>query len=389
MLPKRGADWDSTRLALDKFEGDLLGHQHIIREEVITPDTLPSSSRSSAIADEDLDKEDGLAYFSRPTTASSMTSARFSLDPLSPKWRNSTNSHLSLLPQDTLSKKFTFVAGVGEVEEEEQVEEQVESTEAEEEETIQNDVAFQRLSMILAGLQAQAEAAVSSPTTPLRQPGALDPFIEIDEPNQDEEMLLPGMSRSTSSSIATITDNSIGFSTSGPSTPRLTASFHRSSTLPFIAQRPSRRNSRIITDRDDLLDPFTIPPSPRMPPSPMKSSASTTSQPPVLDLPPTPPATLRKRPVGLDLPLPRSGISTGLSSPAALSRRGSYLVTDSDLESLLNEFLDITQIRNREGAYDAMFRLVWIYLLGGGVVWAAVGLVLGWGCRECSCAATS
>jgi hypothetical protein len=46
---------------------------------------------------------------------------------------------------------------------------------------------------------------------------------------------------------------------------------------------------------------------------------------------------------------------------------------------MLAEFLES---RDR---MDIMFKWVWIYLLGGGIVWVAVGWVLGWGCGQCAC----
>lgn len=382
-----------TRLALDRFEGDLLGNQNIVRGDM-TPDTLPSSSRASTIADEDLD---GSPY-SRPTTATSMTSARFSLDSLPSNWKHSPNGRLSTSPRYSLLKKpFAFVE---DVEEEEEEQDEINPLEVEED-TIQTDIAFQRLSMLLAGLQAQAEAAVFSPTSSLRQPGALDPPIEVEE-ELSEEMLFSGMSRPTPPSTATTTNHDMGFNASSPG---LAPSFHRTSSLPFIAPRPSRRTSKIIINNNqDATDPFTVPFSPRIPLSPMvPPSMSVSSPPPVVlppkfELPPTPPPTLRKRPTGLDLtplksripsavsspaPYQKSVVTSASPSPALLTRHNSYLVKDTDLEGLLNEFLEITQMRNREGMYDVMFRCVWIYLLGGGFVWTAVGWMLGWGCREC------
>lgn len=374
-----------------------MGHQSIVRGD--TPDTLPSSSssRASTISDEDLDG----GLYSRPTTATSMASARFSLDSLPSNWKHSPNSRLSISPRYSLSKKpFALVEDV-----EEEKEQRQEETAAEED-TIQTDIAFQRLSVLLAGLQAQAEAAVFSPSSSLRQPGALDPPVEEEELN--EETLFPGISRSTSPSTATITNNVIDFNASSPGTPKFAPSFHRTSSLPFIAPRPSRRTSKIIINNDqDLTDPFTVPFSPRIPLSPMvppsmlESSPSTS--PPKFELPPTPPPTLRKRPAGLDLtsrktgipsavpepaPHPKSAVASASPSPALHTRHNSYLVKDTDLEGLLNEFLEITQMRNRESMYDVMFRCVWIYLLGGGFVWTAVGWMLGWGCRDCrSCIA--
>lgn len=365
----------------------------------MTPDTLPSSSssRASTIADEDLD---GGSY-SRPTTATSMTSARFSLDSLPSNWKHSSNSRLSTSsPRYSLLKKpFAFVE---DVEEEEEQQEEINSSE-QEEDTIQTDIAFQRLSMLLAGLQAQAEAAVFSPTSSLRQPGALDPPVEVEEEEELSETLFPGMSRPTPPSTAATTNNDMGSNASGPGTAQTVPSFHRTSSLPFIAPRPSRRTSRIIINNDqDSTDPFTVPFSPRMPLSPMVPLSVSVSSPPAalpkFELPPTPPPTLRKRPTGLDLtslkakippavsspaPHPKSVVTSASPSPALITRHNSYLVKDTDLEGLLNEFLEITQMRNREAMYDVMFRCVWIYLLGGGFVWTAVGWMLGWGCREC------
>lgn len=404
-----GTDLSSnrTRLALDRFEGDLLGHQNIDRGGM-TPDTLPPSSRASTIADEDLDG--GGPYYSRPTTATSVTSARFSLDSLPSNWKNLPNSRLSASPRYSLLKKpFAFVEDVEEENEEPQ-QEKANASEAEEaeEDTIQNDIAFQRLSMLLAGLQAQAEAAVLSPGTSLQQLGALDPSVEVEE-ELSEETLSTGISRSAPQSTAEITDSTVGFNASSP---RIAPSFHRTSSLPFIAPRPSRRISKITISKEqeqDSTDPFTVPFSPRIPLSTMllqsvlEPSPSTTS-PLKFEPPPTPPPTLRKRPTGLDLapaknrilsavsspaPYSKPVIGSGSSSPALLARQSSYLVTDTDLEGLLNEFLEVAQMRSREGVYDVMFRCVWIYLLGGGFVWAAVGWMLGWGCRECrSCIAS-
>lgn len=360
----------STRLALDRFEGDLLGNQHIIREDVITPDTLPPSS-SASVADEDLDRDDGVTYFSRPTTASSVTSQRFSLNSLSSTWQSTPNSLLFTSPRDSLSRKFGFMENVKDIQETVEQEE--------DEEPGQNDVAFQRLSMLLAGLQAQAEAAVSSPTGPLRQFATLRPPAEIKEEEEDGE-LGKGELRSSISSTNPSIANAMGFNTSCPGTPRLVTSFHRpSSSVPFVSLRHSRKNSRVIIDTDG--DSFGIPLSPMIPGSASKSHT--------FELPPTPPPTLRKRPAGLDLDPSKSGISSCLPSPAVLSRHNSYVVTDTDLETLLSDFLEQTQIRNIEGAYDILFTRVWAYLFGSGIVWAIVGWMLGWGCSECNCSTVS
>jgi hypothetical protein len=56
-----------------------------------------------------------------------------------------------------------------------------------------------------------------------------------------------------------------------------------------------------------------------------------------------------------------------------------------DFEGILAEFLD-ERIFGRYGEQqrqDVMFRWVWVYILSGGLVWAAVGWFLKWGCSAC------
>lgn len=56
---------------------------------------------------------------------------------------------------------------------------------------------------------------------------------------------------------------------------------------------------------------------------------------------------------------------------------------ERDLEGLLTEFLDERKMDEEAAGgelQDILFKWVWIYMMGGGVVWLVVGMVLGWGC---------
>jgi hypothetical protein len=97
-------------------------------------------------------------------------------------------------------------------------------------------------------------------------------------------------------------------------------------------------------------------------------------------MPPTPPPSIRKRENAKGRPaLSPASFNTPTPSPQ-LERRNSNLPKELEIEGLLAEFLE-----SRERA-EVMFKWVWIYLLGGGIVWGVVGWVLGWGCTECSVA---
>lgn len=227
------------------------------------------------------------------------------------------------------------------------------------------DDAFLRLSSLLAGLQAQAEAAVSSgfistsaPTTPL-----VRGFVDDKDATTTAE-----------------DGGATGISPGGP--PKCSLQRTLSLPHPYLAPAPRRLRKAMTTmtpikpveDEDCVL---ITPPPPMFVSSPEGDDGML----------PTPPPSLRKRGEGLmarpalsetSFDTPSPSLSPSPSPSPLLERRNSYLLSkELEIDGLLAEFLE-----GREKV-EIMFKWVWIYLLGGGIVWAVVGWVLGWGCTEC------
>jgi hypothetical protein len=199
------------------------------------------------------------------------------------------------------------------------------------------DASFERLSTILASLQRQAEAAVFSPT--------------IDEEDSPANFWGDGGGDLSPTSTRTITCRRTV--RSAPGTPGLTpilTSLASSAVSPAISPShfPRPPLDAKLGVPDQLLPPF----SPELPPN-------------LSSCPATPGITRRR---------------TGKSVPE--SEEGTKW---EDFEGILAEFLD-ERIFGRYGEQqrqDVMFRWVWVYILSGGLVWAAVGWFLKWGCSAC------
>ncbi|RPA93712.1 hypothetical protein L873DRAFT_1703895 [Choiromyces venosus 120613-1] len=306
-----------TRISLEKFSTELLGSTR--STDVITPDTLPSSVSSSP-------------------TRSSLNSNR-----------SSATTTAASLDDCTLSGG---VNGGG----------------------LEEDDAFLRLSSLLAGLQAQAEAAVSSgfstsaPTTPL-----VRTFVDSD-------------SNSSTDGDSAITPGVLG--SNGEFRQKCELTRTHSLPHPFLAPAPRRLRKAASTGislREETASAAAA------------NSAKDQSHPTVnvtlaLDSPlwagaggdtgrpPTLPPALRRRGKPEDRHRPTLSDVFDVPSPAPTTpdRRNSLLPKELEIEGLLTEFLE-----DREKA-ETGFRWVWVYLLGGGIVWALVGWLLRWGCVECA-----
>jgi hypothetical protein len=188
-----------------------------------------------------------------------------------------------------------------------------------------DDDAFVRLSTLLAGLQAQAEAAVSSrfvvsaPSTPL--------------PSEDGEKGGGGCTLQRAASLPY----------------PILAPAPRGRRVGTVAIAKGEEGSSAVDGRDDddgMLAPSVLKGREKTWPS---LSVSVSPR----EMPPSTPLFERKN----------SGIPS----------------KEMEIEGLLSEFLE------SRDKVEVMFRWVWMYLLGGGVVWWAVGLALGWGCGQCDC----
>ncbi|PWW75846.1 hypothetical protein C7212DRAFT_352210 [Tuber magnatum] len=306
------------RISLEKFSAELLGSTRSM--DVITPDTLPSSISSS------------------PTRSSSGLNSN----------RSSTTTAASL---DDCAPSGGGGGNVGGLEE---------------------DDAFLRLSSLLAGLQAQAEAAVSSgfstsaPTTPL-----VRAFMDSD-------------SNSSADDDATVSPGSLGSSGEVGRKCELTRTL--SLPHPFLAPAPRRlrkaatigaslreENASAASGGRDRNNPTVNITSASD--SPLSSGAGGDT-----GFPPTPPPSLRRRgrPESRHRPTLSDVFDVPSPTPTTPDRRNSPLPKELEIEGLLTEFLE------DRAKVEMGFRWVWVYLLGGGMVWALVGWLLGWGCVECA-----
>ncbi|KAI5776614.1 hypothetical protein EDC01DRAFT_775089 [Geopyxis carbonaria] len=172
------------------------------------------------------------------------------------------------------------------------------------------DESFMRLSSILASLQAQAEAAVGSPSAGEEE--VRDFWATHDSENSD---ISPISTRTIRSALSI--PNTPGLMTPGIMTPR-----NGSMSLPRLA----------------------------LPLTPSRHSFSLSG------------GLIRRRTEKKD-------------------KEGEVIEgNETDLERLVGEFLDERLGRGEE---ELMFRWVWMYLMGGGIVWWLVAWALQWGC---SCA---
>lgn len=254
------------------------------------------------------------------------------------------------------------------------------------------DEAFNRLSELLASLQAQAEAAVSN------RPLVFNNGEEtLTDATDDVEEYRPPTSRSRKRASLRESDFN-SFSSRGRSDRLLRASFRRTNSLPFVSDTFSfspapnqEENPRIITTESDCVGTGEITPL-----SPVRSTTDPVNSANMdrsihrrgnsvsyLSLP-------SKRRSLMYSP-PASGISTaihsGCSSPRSmsLSRRGSYLIKDMGLDTLLGDLIEMGNIANQTVLeHQGFMAWVWALLAGGGVLWLAVGWALKWNC-QCQC----
>ena len=412
------------------------------RDLLVTPETLPPGSPTSSIA----------------------TSPRLSLDSL-PSWRSSRTSNLSLsmggpvVGEDVKSPAFGGVllkdsktAGSGGIVEDWNLElgslpvdyERLLSSEDEDErigketshgedgderigkETSHGqddddeamdmdmdmdtqDEAFRRLSHLLASLQAQAQAAVSNPSTPLKDddiPGDDDDAEYVSE--YRFQAISPTSStvfKSNNKKRGSLRESDFQCLSSRPDN-LLRASFRRSNSLPYATaslvsipdslHHENRRSRHPISVEVTSAGTETGEHTPLSPGhhhhhqqhiectgcSALHRRATSAST-PFLALPGQKRWSHRS---ALSSPPTPSGLSTalpsGCSSPGSLSRRGSYLIRDMRLEALVGELIEIGDRANKTVLENQGFMVwVWVMLTGGGLVWAIVGWVLRWGCR--------
>ena len=306
---------DRTRISLEKFSTELLGSTR--STDVITPDTLPSSVSSS------------------PTRSASSLNSN----------RSSTTTAASL---DGCAPSGGVSGG------------------------LEEDDTFLRLSSLLAGLQAQAEAAVSSgfstsaPTTPLARA-----FVDSDSNSSaDEEgAISPGI-----------------LGSNGEIRQKCELTRTLSLPHPFLAPAP-RRLRKAATVGVSLREECASTASDgNHRGNPTVNITSAPDSPPWngagggAGFPPTPPPSLRCRgkPGNRHRPTLSDVFDVPSPTPSTPDRRNSLLPEGLEIEGLLTEFLEVRE------KVEMGFRWVWVYLLGGGIVWALVGWLLSWGCVECA-----
>ncbi|KAG0129533.1 hypothetical protein HOY82DRAFT_579726 [Tuber indicum] len=300
-----------TRISLEKFSTELLGSTR--STDVVTPDTLPSSLSSS------------------PTRSSSSLNSN----------RSSTTTAASL---DDCTP-----SGGG----------------------LEEDDAFLRLSSLLAGLQAQAEAAVSSgfstsaPTTPL-----VRAFVDSDSNSSGDEdaAISPGVLGS-SGEVKRKCELTRTLSLPHPFLAPAPRRLRKAATIGVSLREEAASTASGGKDRNNPTVNITpVPDSP-----PWNGAGGDTG------FPLTPPPSLRRRGRAESRHRPTLSDVFDVPSPTPTpDRRNSWLPKELEIDGLLTEFLE-----GREGV-EMGFRWVWMYLLGGGIVWAFVGWLLSWGCVECA-----
>ncbi|KAF8464397.1 hypothetical protein BDZ91DRAFT_729783 [Kalaharituber pfeilii] len=370
---------NQTRAAIDQFCAVLSER----RDLLVTPESLGPNSPTSSVA----------------------TSPRLSLDSL-PSWSSSQTSQLSSIEgemaksvgagRDTAICRLESAKNVdsgAKVEswnceldspmgeglqgsDDEGLEDRVsdfddDADDVEEESMGVQDETFKRLSTLLLSLQAQAEAAVSNPAAPL------DDDAIPEETNGVEEYQFPAAILPTGTKRKSIIGGGRSMS---PRPDYLRASFRRSKSLPY---RPSS------------LSLFT--PSDESKPSPLQNECdipitgeNTPLSPDSANKQFPEPGTLHRRVTSaslLSLPsrrMSRSATPTACPSPRSLSisRRGSSLIKDMGIESLLGDLIETANRANQTALENQGFMMwVWTLLAGGGVLWLAVGWALKWNCH--------
>ena len=206
-----------------------------------------------------------------------------------------------------------------------------------------HDESFQRLSSILASLQKQAEAAVSTPAITHPDGSAPEVASEI------------GAAPRTVSDVA----GDIVGATAKAALAELRGSMRSPTpTLQMLAGLAiSRRNSPAPKSDCSEYPLQAFSPTHRRSFSPAPRSSARSS---VLGM-------VRRR---SGMPSERKSVE--------------FTNLEKDLEGLLTEFLDDRLDAELDGERDTMFRWVWVYMLGGGIVWLVVGLFLGLGCTSCA-----
>ncbi|PUU74842.1 hypothetical protein B9Z19DRAFT_1103254 [Tuber borchii] len=304
-----------TRISLEKFSTELLGSTR--STDVITPDTLPSSVASS------------------PTRSGSSLSSN----------RSSTTTAASL---DGCTPSGGANGG------------------------LEEDDAFLRLSSLLAGLQAQAEAAVSSgvstsaPTTPL-----VRTFVDSDSNSSADEdaAISPGISGS-SGKVRQKCELTRTLSLPHPFLAPAPRKLRKAATLGVSLREECASDANGGNDRGNpTVNITSAPDSP-----PWNGAGGDTG------FRPTPPPSLRYRGKSGNRHRPTLSDVFDVPSPTPTTpdRKNSLLPEGLEIEGLLTEFLEARE------KVEMGFQWVWVYLLSGGIVWALVGWLLSWGCMECA-----
>ncbi|KAF8422708.1 hypothetical protein EV426DRAFT_702524 [Tirmania nivea] len=395
---------NTTRAAIDQFYTVLCER----RDLLVTPETLPPGSPTSSIA----------------------TSPRLSLDSLPASWRSSRTSQLSFsigggaeLPKklglvDELGAAESTENGLGIVEDWHfemnplMEDEPAASENGDGREDFSDDVedgnmdvqdeAFKRLSDLLASLQSQAEAAISNPKISFNDDGAA-----VDGIKSTEEYRFPMLPKPKARKRISLRESDV-HSFSSPKSDQLLrsslrASFRRTNSLPYVLHTSSSISSissmlghpRIITT--DSCGPGTGEHTPLSPINPSNTESidplsngnhtihRRVNSASLLSLP------LKRYSRSLMSSPPPSGLSTaihsGCSSPRSMSmsRRGSYLIKDMGIESLLGELIDMGNRANQTVLeHQGFMAWVWALLAGVGALWLAVGWALKWNC-QCQC----
>jgi hypothetical protein len=201
-----------------------------------------------------------------------------------------------------------------------------------------SDASFQRLSTILASLQRQAEASLCSP-----------PTIEEETP-EDVASFWGSDGGMKGGDISPVPAKAVAHRRGSPSISSQPGSpgLHNRKSLSFSLPHPPGKRASWATGQ--LFSQFS---------------------------PTVPPGHVRRR--------------SGLGGHERQSSRDSVRsstegkTTETELERTVMEFLEFIGRSNggAAGEEDVMFRWVWIYMMGGGIVWLVVGWILGWGCNAC------
>lgn len=259
----------------------------------------------------------------------------------------------------------------------------------------QQDEAFKRLSDLLASLQSQAEAAISNPSTPMNDDGTTDAAEDV---NEYRFPVLPRSSKSRKR--ISLRDSDVHSFSSIRSDQLLRASFRRTNSLPYVPHRtisitvmPERESGPTIktTESHDACTGELTPLSPvnRSITEPLDTVNTLTStihrrinSASLLSLP------SKRYSRSLMSSPPASGLSTaihsGCSSPRSmsLSRRGSYMIKDMGIESLLGDLIEMGNRANQTVLeHQGFMSWVWALLAGGGALWLIVGWALKWNCQ--------